>query len=389
MSEELAGKPDPNTKSPADAKTSKAEKGFEQWNALFKYNPLFRATNEEVGKLTEVPHIVKDLIPENSMGILSGLPGSHKTWIALQLGLSIASGYPFLGRYDILKKGGVLYLDFENSANMIKVRIRKLLYGDVAEFAIISANGLYFNTDGVPSFGPASILQEKTNMEVFYSRVKSLCKENNIVLLIIDTLRSSYIGEENSSQVMAVLLSKLREIMAASGCSIMSLHHIGKPSNGSRINYDDVYAVTRGSSALGANADYVFAVEKDEETSTEETDAFKLIQAKNRFGRLLTKLRIFMTEDSTTNKVSFRSEYIVRFPDLREELLAALREKPEGMRHNELIPAKVERRSSKKATLQELVIEGLISKTDGVYKIAVVKPTVEQSELEKKAIDEI
>lgn len=298
-------------------------------------------------------------------------------------------GHPFLSRYDILKKGAVLYLDFENSANMIKVRIRKLLYGDVADLMVISANGLYFNTDGIPNSGAVSIIQEKRKMDNFFSSITSLCKENKVVFLIIDTLRSSYVGEENSSQVMALLLNKLREIMAESGCGIMILHHIGKPSNGSRINYEDVYAVTRGSSALGGNADYVFAVEKDEDTSTEDTDTFKLIQSKNRFHRRLTKLRIFMTEDNTTNKISFRSEYIARFPDLRAELLAALHEKPEGMRHNELIPAKVERRSSKKNALQELVEEGLVSKADGVYKIAAVRQPAEQSELEKRAIDEI
>ena len=56
---------------------------------------------------------VKSLVPSESLVLMAGGPGNYKSWIALDMAVSVASGHPFAD----LGTGGpmpVLYIDREN-----------------------------------------------------------------------------------------------------------------------------------------------------------------------------------------------------------------------------------------------------------------------------------
>ena len=62
--------------------------------------------------------LVKQLLPETGVGIMSGQWGSFKTTAALDLSVSVMTGQPFAGQYRIKRKGAVLYFATEGAGTL-------------------------------------------------------------------------------------------------------------------------------------------------------------------------------------------------------------------------------------------------------------------------------
>lgn len=70
---------------------------------------------------------VPGLIAEG-VTLLAGPPKVGKSWLSLGLGLSIAGGYPALGKVRV-ESGSVLYLALEDTPRRLQARMRKVLAG--------------------------------------------------------------------------------------------------------------------------------------------------------------------------------------------------------------------------------------------------------------------
>jgi hypothetical protein len=70
-----------------------------------------------------IVEVVPDLLPEGLM-LLAARPKVGKSWLALQLGLAVATGGEFLGRR--LERGRVLYLALEDGDRRMRSRLEKL-----------------------------------------------------------------------------------------------------------------------------------------------------------------------------------------------------------------------------------------------------------------------
>ena len=57
---------------------------------------------------------VKDWLPESTICFVVSPPGSYKTWLLMDLAVSVASGMPFLGRIPVEKKGPVIIIQQED-----------------------------------------------------------------------------------------------------------------------------------------------------------------------------------------------------------------------------------------------------------------------------------
>ena len=74
--------------------------------------------------------LVKDIWSEGACGFIAGAPKSYKSWMGLDLALSVATGLPFLGVWPVLGGGGpVLYLQEEDPVQLVKDRYRLILVG--------------------------------------------------------------------------------------------------------------------------------------------------------------------------------------------------------------------------------------------------------------------
>lgn len=70
--------------------------------------------------------LIEDIWSSASHGIIGGEPKTSKSTFTLAMGLSIATGQPFLGRYPVITPGPVLIIQEENAPWMMQDRLRKL-----------------------------------------------------------------------------------------------------------------------------------------------------------------------------------------------------------------------------------------------------------------------
>lgn len=86
--------------------------------------------------------LVKDVLTEGGCGFIAGQPKSFKSWCALDLALSVSTGAPFLGYFDILNPGPVLYIQEEDSAAMVKQRVDKIWPGKMIDKMMVGKSGI-------------------------------------------------------------------------------------------------------------------------------------------------------------------------------------------------------------------------------------------------------
>lgn len=64
------------------------------------------------------PWLVEGLLPQTGTGLMSGQSGTGKSYVALDLAGSVASGLPF-ARNDVVRRGGVLYIAAEDRKSVV------------------------------------------------------------------------------------------------------------------------------------------------------------------------------------------------------------------------------------------------------------------------------
>lgn len=190
---------------------------------------LFLKSWEEIyTSVIEVEYLVDRLIPKNAITVLFGRGGIGKTWLALELARCVGGGIPFLGLE--IQQTTVVYIDFENPMAVLTSRTQKL--GE--------AKGVFFwlaNDENKKA--PKLDSQE---WEIY----KTLPKGS---LLVFDTLRSSQSKDEDKSQDMAMVLSRLKELRDL-GFTVVLLHHT--PKNSDR--------VAKGSTAIVDLSDHILGL---------------------------------------------------------------------------------------------------------------------------------
>lgn len=70
--------------------------------------------------------LVRHVLTAGSVGFIAGQPKSYKSWSALDLALSVASGQPFLNYFTVEQPGPVLYIQEEDSGPAVKKRLNKI-----------------------------------------------------------------------------------------------------------------------------------------------------------------------------------------------------------------------------------------------------------------------
>lgn len=203
----------------------------------------FKRRNEsEQGERQPPSWLVEGLIPEGGQCLLYGAPGSYKSFIALDIALSVASGQAAFGLAT--KPGEVLYVAGEGSIGIEKVRrpAWKLAKG-------IEEKLPFYVVDAMPFAGNPG----DTDLFIRDMRAQGASPK----LIIVDTLARMAAGmDENSAKDMGVLLMQATKVQRAFGATLVFVHHSGKN--------DDRGA--RGSSALQAGFDTVIAVKAKPET---------------------------------------------------------------------------------------------------------------------------
>lgn len=177
-----------------------------------KNNPLEITSSKSLLKSNfDKEWIIKDLLPAGCLTILSGRPGSFKTWMTLYFALCISDGSPVFGVFQT-KKTRVLIIDEEDSGVLIKDRLKKLGIKAETEISLSIMTG--FKADS----------EEK--MDILIREVK----KRKIGVVIIDSLIRIHSGDENSAKDMANLFTQISRLKKA-GVTVLINHHHRKSQN--------------------------------------------------------------------------------------------------------------------------------------------------------------
>ena len=194
---------------------------------------------------SQASYLIKNHIPASAMGVLYGASGSFKSFLAISLACCIATGREWNGCPVI--KGSVVYVVAEGGAGAPR-RIKgwENLYNDGKRIAnLLTIRHPVFTGDAV-------------QVDKMIQTVKDAEKQtgDKVGLIVLDTLARCFAGaDENKTADMNRFIAGCDQIKAATGATILIIHHSGKG--------DDASA--RGSSALRAAADFEFRVNRPED----------------------------------------------------------------------------------------------------------------------------
>lgn len=187
----------------------------------------------------EIEWLWEGILPKPSLGILAAKPKFGKTLLSFNLAIAISLGCHYLGRK--VKQTDVLIVQLEDPEVIIRNRFSKMGIGD-EEHIFIRA--------GMP--------MTKEDWKL----LNEFIAEKQIGLIIIDPFIFAFSGNEQDATATSIFLKSIRELIFATGCSVLLVHHHRKSQgeHGDQI---------RGSSAiLGAVDVALELIREDEDNPT-------------------------------------------------------------------------------------------------------------------------
>ncbi len=199
-------------------------------------------------ELKPITYYVEKILPQG-LTILCSAPKTGKSWMALDMCISICNGRQFL-KYNT-KKAGCLYLALEDSQNRLKERMNKLLNGENAPL-----NLLY------------SIECDKLQGTLIHQLELILKKKPQIKVIVIDTLQKIR-GESKSNNIYANDyndLSEIKKFADKNELCIVVIHHTKK---GGFIT--DIFEKVLGTNGITGTADTTWIINKQKRFEDETT----------------------------------------------------------------------------------------------------------------------
>jgi hypothetical protein len=180
--------------------------------------------------------LIRDTIPENAYVMLHAPWGTYKTFVALDMALSVAVGYPMDPVHEgIEKTGKVLFAAGEGRSQVVKrVRAWEALHWHGQEIDDLVL------TDPVPA-----ITEE---IEPF---IEGALQRSPLGyrMVVLDTVGRSMQGTNENSQENASAFTRLVEVLTKYlDCTVLAIHHTGHKEQDR----------PRGSSVFGSDADVLF-----------------------------------------------------------------------------------------------------------------------------------
>ena len=175
-----------------------------------------------------VSWLVSDWLPDASITFLISPPESYKTWILLDLAVSVSAGVPFLGSYQVNSTGPTLIIQQEDSHSGLTDRLALIVEQKL---------GLNAKVDGdvwqVPSIPDLPIYIHPSRMLRFDNKkvIEELEKQIEIIkpkVIMIDPLYSTTAAVDNYMADLANQMMVLKTWRDKYGCSFVIAHHSKK-----------------------------------------------------------------------------------------------------------------------------------------------------------------
>lgn len=197
-----------------------------------------------ISDIKPIDWVIKRFFETDSLGLIFGAPGGGKSFFAVDIACSIATGTPWMS--NDVKQGQVFYIAGEGHNGLA----RRFKAWETARGVTIEAGRIF------KSGGAMQALDEESVKEVSDMIADQVIASGEMPgAIVIDTLARNFgAGDENSTEDMSTFIQHVDKwLRQRFKCCVILVHHSGH--NMER---------ARGSSALKAAIDAEYEITKDE-----------------------------------------------------------------------------------------------------------------------------
>lgn len=281
---------------------------------------------------------VPDLVPEG-LGLLAGKPKTGKSWLALDFGISVASGGHALGNIPC-RQGDVLYLALEDTQRRLNGRVKAVLQGKPAPEALSIATEWKRADDG-----------GLDDIEMW------LQLHPNARLVLIDTLQKVRGARKRDAGVYEDdyrAIAEYKKLSDKYTVPFLMVHHLNKMGN------DDPLMAVSGTAGITGSADTILVL------SREPNDPNAVLYVR---GRDVNEAEVAIQFDNETGKwLKLGKAQDWRISEERRSIIKLLVGEGGAMYPKDITEALGKKASVIKMTLRRMLKDGEITQLqDGRY----------------------
>jgi RecA-family ATPase len=163
--------------------------------------------------------LVDGLWGASSVGVIGGAPKCAKTWLGLDMALSVATGTACLGKYAVPERGPVLIYLAEDALLVVRERVAGMARHRGLDLAGVEVHVIT---------APVLRLDRGPDRARLWEATKRLRPR----LLVLDPLVRLHGIDENNAGEVAELLAYFRSLQRQLDLSVLLVHHTRKNSTG-------------------------------------------------------------------------------------------------------------------------------------------------------------
>jgi hypothetical protein len=199
----------------------------------------------ELLKLPPPTWLVDQILPAGGLVGLYGQPGHYKSFVAIDIAMSVATGVPWHGQ--AVRPGHVIYVAAEGGTGIANRAHAWLLEHNVKPEDVDIA----WVTESVP------VSVDSENMDLLFERINDELKSDP-ALVVIDTLARCFDGDENLQEDMGRFIGGVDRLRREFDATVIVVHH-------TRLDADR----ERGSTAFRGAADTMVYCKRPREGEVE------------------------------------------------------------------------------------------------------------------------
>lgn len=188
-------------------------------------------------------YLVQGILTEGACGFIAGEPKCYKSWIGLDLALSVSTGADFLGHFRVQDPGPVLYIQEEDPAPTLKSRSAKIWVNKSTDkFELVHNEdeaGLYWLPPEQDEIFDPNINAYIQQGMVLSSEAWQMWLDETLAagmdgepyrLLIIDTLMMTAgdVDENRAQEMTTKIFKPLKTLSRKHNVAVQVIHHMGK-----------------------------------------------------------------------------------------------------------------------------------------------------------------
>jgi hypothetical protein len=163
--------------------------------------------------------LVEELWGASSVGVIGGAPKCAKTWLGLDMAVSVATGTACLGKYAVPEPGPVLIYLAEDALPVVRERVGGMARHRGLDLAQVAVHVI-----------TAPVLRLDRALD--RTRLRETIKRLQPRLLLLDPLVRLHGIDENDAGQVAELLAYFRSLQRQLDLSVLLVHHTRKNAAG-------------------------------------------------------------------------------------------------------------------------------------------------------------